>query len=59
MTAGNKSELSTGLEGGAEVLTWGRASEARAGDTASAAAGQTGGVWTRSGAGLTARHSSL
>lgn len=44
MTGRIEPELSIGL-GGAEVLTWGRASEVRAGNRASAGAGQTGVVW--------------
>lgn len=45
MTGRNKMELSIDLEGGEEVLIWGRSSEARAGDRALAEAGQTGMIW--------------
>ena len=45
MTGRNKMELSIDLEGGEEVLIWGRSSEDRAGDRALAEAGQTGMIW--------------
>lgn len=45
MTGRNKMELSIDLEGGKEVLIWGRSSEARAGDRALAEAGRAGMIW--------------
>lgn len=53
MTGRIEPELSIGL-GGAEVLTWGRASEVRAGNRVSAGAGQTGVVWPGPSGWLTA-----